>query len=162
MGKQITNYNYNTSASEIATLSCTRSLEIGMLFGSSLQGCSLDFSKGTHNFVNLSAPPPPSPLTPLPPATTFSRYINPACRCAFTLLLSKYIGPPMNHAWPRWKPTFGCKKEKSSLFPKKNIPAKQAELKEFVKLMCCVFRFFFLFFFFFIYLLFSDSSLFIV
>ena len=107
----------HTSASEIATISCTRSLEIGMLFGSSLQGCSLDFSKGTHNFPNLSAPPPP--LSPhFPPQQRFhALYIQLAC--AFPLLLSKYIGPPMNHAWPRWKPTFRCKKEKSSLFQKK-------------------------------------------
>ena len=124
-------------------------------------GVQPGFFQRYAQFCKSLCSPAPSPLTPLPPATTFSRYINPACRCAFPLLLSKYIGPPMNHAWPRWKPTFGCKKEKSSLFPKKNIAAKQAELKEFVKLMCCVFRFFFLFFFF-IYLLFSDSSLFIV
>ena len=109
----------HSSGSEVATLSCTRSLKIDILFGSSLQRRSQDFSKGTHNFPN----PPASPAPPPPPThthtTTFSRYVNPACPCAFPLPFSKYIGPPMNHASLRWKPTFRCKKEKSLLFQKK-------------------------------------------
>ena len=108
----------HSSGSEVAALSCTRSLKIDILFGSSLQGRSQVFSKGTQNFPNPPAPPAPPP-PPRPRTTTFSRYINSACRCAFPLPFSKYIGPPMNHASLRWKPTFRCKKEKSLLFQKK-------------------------------------------
>ena len=109
----------HSSGSEVATLSCTRSLKIDILFGSSLQRRSQDFSKGTHNFPNPPASPAPPPPPPHTHTTTFSRYVNPACPCAFPLPFSKYIGPPMNHASLRWKPTFRCKKEKSLLFQKK-------------------------------------------
>ena len=91
----------------------------------SCQGHTQDFSKGMHNFPNLS----PSPTT------MFSRFIHSDCHWAFPLIFCKYIGPRMNHASLYWKPTFRCKKERVHCF-RKNISAKQAELKfnEFRKL----------------------------
>ena len=144
----------HSSGSEVATLSCTRSLKIDILFGSSLQRRSQDFSKGTHNFPNPSAPPR-SP--PPPPTTTFSRYINQACRCAFpspslSILVHQWI--TRRFAGNRHS---GVRKKRVYCFRKK-YSSETSRVKRIGETCVCVC----FFVFFFIYLLISDSSLFIV
>ena len=138
----------HSSGSEVATLSCTRTLKIDMLFGSSLQGRSQDFSKGTHNFPNPSAPPPHNNVFTLY-KSSLPLFPSPS----LSILVHQWI--TRRFAGNRHS---GVRKKRVSCFRKK-YSSETSRVKWFGETCVCVCVFFV---FFFIYLLISDSSLFIV
>ena len=122
-------------------LSCTWNLKIGILFGSSLQGRSQDFSKGTHHFPNPSFPPP---LPPPPPHNN-----------VFTLYKSSlplFPSPSLSILVHQWitrrfagNRHSGVRKKRVSCFRKK-YSSETSRVKWFGETCVCVCVFFVFFF----------------